>query len=191
MSGEDVLFAVFAGLACAGAVGVAASRSVARMAFGLVVSLAAVAGLFFLLEAPLVGAVQLLVYCGGTVVLLIFGVMLTDSAPAGRHKIGLVETIAAALLAPALLAALVWVGVGLGGAVADVPADPLADSPETLRPVGLKFLGFGGASGTGYLLPFEIVSVHLLVVLVGAAYLARARRRVKDVEGTGIEGGEP
>ena len=148
------------------------------MAFGLVVCLAAVAGLFFLLEAPLVGATQLLVYCGGTVVLLIFGVMLTDSAPGRKLKIGLVETGAVALVSLALLAVLVWAGVGLGRSVPGIEADPLAAAPETLRPVGLKFLGFGGASGVGFLLPFEIVSVHLLVVLIGAAYLARAKKRV-------------
>ena len=57
---------------------------------------------------------------------------------------------------------------------------------STLRPLGLSLLGArpeldlgSGASSlsTGYLLPFEIASVHLLVVLVGAAYLARAKRR--------------
>ena len=180
MTGESFLFTIFASLACVGAVGVAASRSVARMAFSLVVSLSAVAGLFFLLNAPLVGATQLLVYVGGTVVLLIFGVMLTDAGPRQRTKIGLFETIAAAVVAAGLLAVLVWAGLGLGrsvpGALADGPA-------ETLRPVGLRFLGFAGATGGGYLLPFEIVSVHLLVVLIGAAYLARAKKRVEPGEG--------
>ena len=195
MSGESVLFAVFGSLACLGAVGVAASRSVARMAFSLVVSLSAVAGLFFLLQAPLVGATQLLVYVGGTVVLLIFGVMLTDAGPGVRMKIGLFETLAAAAVGAGLLATLGWAAVGLGRAAG--PAGELAAAaPETLRPVGLRFLGFAGATGGGYLLPFEIVSVHLLVVLVGAAYLARAKRRVDAAPGatretaSGGSGGE-
>ena len=178
MTLEPALFAVFASLACLGAAGVAVAGSVARMAFSLVVSLSAVAGLFFLLHAPLVGATQLLVYVGGTVVLLIFGVMLTDAGPAARRKIGLFEALAAAAVGLALLAGLGWVGVGLADGVPARPAAAVA--PDTLRPVGLRLLGFAGPSGGGYLLPFEIVSVHLLVVLVGAAYLARAKKRVGD-----------
>ena len=61
---------------------------------------------------------------------------------------------------------------------------------NTARPIGLKLLGASlsdiGSSrkqlSAGYLLPFEIVSVHLLVVLIGAAYLARAKRRVSVIE---------
>lgn len=61
------------------------------------------------------------------------------------------------------------------------------DEGNTARPLGLALLGVrpdedlgkdsGATLSTGYLLPFEIVSVHLLVVLIGAAYLARAKRR--------------
>lgn len=186
MTGADVLFGVFAALACGGAIGVAACRSVARMAFALVVCLSAVAGLFFLLNAPLVGATQLIVYVGGTVVLLIFGVMLTDAGVGRRMKIGLLETIFTTIVAAALLAALGWTAVGLGRAIPGPSTfaedgeavEAVAATPDTLRPIGLKFLGFGGASRTGFLLPFEIISVHLLVVLIGAAYLARAKRRV-------------
>jgi len=184
MTGEDVLFGIFAALACGGAVGVAAFRSVARMAFSLVVSLSAVAGLFFLLNAPLVGATQLLVYVGGTVVLLIFGVMLTDAGVGRRMKIGLLETISVTVVAVALLASLGWTAVGLGRSIAGTQeVDVSVTTPDTLRPVGLKFLGFGGDSGVGFLLPFEIVSVHLLVVLIGAAYLARAKRRIEPGDG--------
>ena len=62
---------------------------------------------------------------------------------------------------------------------------------NTARPIGLKLIGISlqdvGADAdeplsTGYLLPFEIVSVHLLVVLIGAAYMARAKRRVERSE---------
>ena len=76
-------------------------------------------------------------------------------------------------------------------------ASPGAESGNTARAIGLRLVGIpadreigvhkGRGSRTGYLLPFEIVSVHLLVVLVGAAYLARAKRRVTDgsTEGEG------
>ena len=73
---EQLLFWVFAILACGGAVAVVATHNVVRMAFWLVVSLGSVAALFFLLHADFLGAAQLLIYVGGTVVLLVFGVRL-------------------------------------------------------------------------------------------------------------------
>ena len=81
VSADEVLFAVFGLAVCGGALGVVLSQNVVRMAFWLIISLGSTAGLFFLLEADFVGAVQLLVYVGGTLVLLIFGVMLTASGP--------------------------------------------------------------------------------------------------------------
>ncbi len=57
------------------------SSNIVRMAFYLVMSLGATAGLFFLAGADFVGAMQLMIYVGGTLVLLIFGVMLTAQGP--------------------------------------------------------------------------------------------------------------
>jgi NADH:ubiquinone oxidoreductase subunit 6 (subunit J) len=70
------------------------------------------------------------------------------------------------------------------------------DEGNTARPIGMKLLGLSledlGTQrkelSSGYLLPFEIVSVHLLVVLVGAAYLARSKRRVDPTAAIGANG---
>ena len=74
---HDFFFMLFALVACAFALGVLFSSNIVRMAFYLVISLGATAGLFFLAGAEFVGAMQLMIYVGGTLVLLIFGVMLT------------------------------------------------------------------------------------------------------------------
>ena len=196
---QSVFFLIFGLIASAFAVGVVVSSNVVRMAFYLIISLGATAGLFFLAGADFVGAMQLMIYVGGTLVLLIFGVMLTAQGPFVRMKTSGGDWILAALLAGSLLALLVpaaftvrgWrnedaVGVTVqsGGAV---PGE--RDSrPATSTPLGMGLLGarvdrLEGADAnlsrgmSGYLLPFEIVSVHLLVVLVGAAYLARTKRR--------------
>src|SRR4029078_1113954 len=81
MTLEQFLFWTFSFLTCGAALMVVATQNVVRMAFWLVVSLGSVAALFFLLHADFLGAAQLLIYVGGTVVLLVFGVMLTASAP--------------------------------------------------------------------------------------------------------------
>jgi NADH-quinone oxidoreductase subunit J len=176
------------------AIAVVVSQNVARMAFWLIISLGCTAGLFFSLNADFVGAAQLLVYVGGTLVLLIFGVMLTASGPFLSIKTSPGEGVLAAVIGALLLSLILytayavdWVNVSprpIQGRV-EVGFNP-PEEGNTTRALGLSFLGARpdkdlGSTGvvlsSGYLLPFEIVSVHLLVVLIGAAYLARSKRR--------------
>jgi len=189
----SILFAIFALAACFGAVAVVVSQSVVRMAFWLVISLGSVAGLFFLANADFLGAAQLLIYVGGTLVLLVFGVMLTASGPFMKIETSPGEIVVAGLVgllflfvAFSSLSGVDWQTANqqIAGDPPEVPAQGFDDRSEgnTLRPIGLALLGVrpDAPGAPGYLLPFEIVSVHLLVVLIGAAYLARAKRR-RDV----------
>lgn len=188
----DLLFYIFAALTCGGALGVVITQNIVRMAFWLIVSLGSISALFFLLNADFIGAAQLLIYVGGTVVLLVFGVMLTASGPYLQIKTSAADGLLGACVGGLLLLVLISTVVGMPWA--DLPGhretQAVAQNSEgkTLRPLGLAFLGLrpdraqpndeaAGKAAPGYLLPFEIVSVHLLVVLIGAAYLARAKRR--------------
>lgn len=187
----SVMFTIFALAACLGAVAVVISQSLARMAFWLVVSLGSTAGLFFLADADFVGAAQLLIYVGGTLVLLVFGVMLTASGPYLKIETSPAETVVAGLIGLLFLFMVFSTTSGvqweenkqliLTEANQSALTDGFNDNSEgnTLRPIGLALLGVRPDSpqSPGYLLPFEIASVHLLVVLIGAAYLARAKRR--------------
>ena len=183
---HSFFFLLFALITCSFAVAVVVSGNIVRMAVYLVVSLAAVAGLFFLAGADFVGALQLMIYVGGTMVLLVFGVMLTGRGPFVSMETGGGQWILAAVIGASLAVVLLQTAVSveawsvgssemtveptataLGLGLLGVRVDQLDQENETLR---------GGMSG--YLLPFEIISVHLLVVLIGAAYLARAKRRV-------------
>ena len=83
------------------------------MAFYLVLSLAATAGLFFLAGADFVGAMQLLIYVGGTLVLLVFGVMLTSQDRFISMKTSREELWIAALVGACLLVVLVWAAVSV------------------------------------------------------------------------------
>lgn len=206
MTGQLLLFWTFAAVTCGGAIAVVLTQNVVRMAFWLIVSLGASAGLFFLLNADFVGTAQLLVYVGGTLVLLVFGVMLTASGPYSKMQTRPGELLLAGIVAILLLGLLgsSVCSVNWESVVATTNAGaPITDHhaishgfnrPEegnTGHPLGMAFLGMRTdrdlAAGnktlsTGYLLPFEIASVHLLVVLIGAAYLARAKRRVQPIE---------
>jgi NADH-quinone oxidoreductase subunit J len=196
---NEIVFAIFALAACGGALAVVLSQNVVRMAFWLIISLSSVAGLFFLLNADFVGATQLLIYVGGTVVLLIFGVMLTAQGPYVNLKTNPAEVVLSLAVGGAVFAMLVaafsgvnWTGnsqrlaAEFGTATVQTPGYNQQGEGSTVRRIGgaLSSLrteslrdGRAGITRPGYLLPFEIVSVHLLVVLVGASYLARAKRR--------------
>lgn len=93
---DEVLFWVFAIIACAGAISVVLSQNIVRMAVSLIASLSSVSVLFFLMGAEFVGVAQLMVYVGGTVVLLIFGVMLTGGSPTTNLKTSPADVFVAA-----------------------------------------------------------------------------------------------
>lgn len=158
---EWVLFNLLAGGVVVSVIGVCVSRNIVRMAVWLFMCLGGVAMLYFMLAANFLGAIQLIVYAGGTLVLLIFGVMLTSKSPWVRWEAPLHEVIVAALVCVAMLSCLcivlgrtVWAGVE---AVVPGPA---------LSAIGEKLL-------TTYLVPFEVAGVLLMIVMVGAAHLAR------------------
>lgn len=189
-----LIVGLFAVSACLGAIMVVLTQNVVRMAFWLIVALGSVSGLFFSLNADFVAASQLLIYVGGTVVVLIFGVMLTASGPYQKIQSSPGETVVAGGVAVLFLAMLASTVLAVDWPQAPELAEGYNDAEQgnTLRPIGLALLGarpdkdLGGEAGdgdlsTGYLLPFEIASVHLLVVLIGASYLARAKKRVEDL----------
>lgn len=291
---HSFFFLLFALITCVFAVAVVVAGNIVRMAFYLIMSLGATAGLFFLAGADFVASMQLLIYVGGTLVLLVFGVMLTAQGPFISMKTGGGEWILAAILGGSLLAILLqaafsiedwradqrlahpigvindartgqpavairaarpgaeFAGVSIRfnettrhlasfdaqkheltllaepdttagrivaavnddsetaeffqaalmpGVAAETPLDTRhaattlftgPSAPPTATAIGLGLLGHRvdqldqedttlRRGMAGYLLPFEIVSVHLLVVLIGAAYLARAKRRARSV----------
>ena len=177
---HSILFWIMALIACGSAVLVVLTSNIVRMAAWLLVSLSAVAGLFFLMGADFVGAVQLLIYVGGTLVLLIFGVMLTASGPLANLSTPSRDWLIAAIVGSTLMILLILTltNSGIDWSTDSLSENLEAPSGKTTMSIGLALLGIRkNLTASSYLLPFEIASVHLLVVLIGAAYLARAKRR--------------
>jgi NADH-quinone oxidoreductase subunit J len=106
-------FLLFALLACVFAAAVLFTSNIVRMAFYLTLSLGATAGLFFLAGAEFIGAMQLMIYVGGTLVLLIFGVMLTAQAPFLSLRTRSGEWIVALIAGGGLLALLLATAFGV------------------------------------------------------------------------------
>lgn len=162
---ETVMFYLFAGVSLASAIGLVVSRNIVRTAVCLLGALIGVAGLYFLLSAEFLAAVQLVVYAGGTLILIIFGVMLTSKSPFSRFEPSVGEVVLAIVIGVVLMFALV-----LGITNTTFASNPSPAGEYPISQLGQVLLG-------DYLVPFELVSVLLLVVMIGAAYLAKGRKR--------------
>ncbi len=138
------------------------SRSIVHSALWLLVCLASVAGLFVFLGAEFLGAIQILVYCGGVVVLVLFAVMLTQGAAVPEKAVHN-RLIWWALPVAVLFGALVYL---LIRRVA-WPVAPLAQITDATPRLADAVLG-------PYVLAFEVASIVLLVAMIGAIVIARA-----------------
>ena len=162
------LFYALAALVVVGVIGVMTGRHIVHMAIQLLAALLGVAGLYVLLSAEFIAAAQLVIYVGGTLVLIIFGVMLTARTGTNVLRPGKFEAVIAALAGAALLVVLVIAITGTDTAAHyGMTIDGASPAPaEMVQPLGDALLG-------RYLLPFELASLLLLAVMLGAAYLAR------------------
>lgn len=179
MTFADAVFWIFAAMAVLPAVGILVAKSVVRMAFLLLCSLAGFAGLYMHLGAAFVGFTQVLVYIGGILILFLFGVMLTvrsDYPVRRRRSVWLVlpEALAGLLVAGCLVALAIggpWIAGGEGGG-----------SSASAEQLGMELL-------STYVLPFEVVTVLLLAAMVGATYIARGEGAELDAGRAGRAGG--
>jgi NADH:ubiquinone oxidoreductase subunit 6 (subunit J) len=161
-----VLFYAFASLTALSAWAIVLSSNIVRMSIYLLFTLGGVAGIYFMLNAEILAAIQLIVYAGGTLILIIFGVMLTSKNPFMQLKVKGWETFAAIGVAAVMMGMLVWAMVN-----SDLGAGtkPVEGGYSDVANIGRGLL-------SKYLVPFEVAGVLLLVVMIGAAYMARKRR---------------
>jgi NADH-quinone oxidoreductase subunit J len=163
------VFYLLAGLSVIGAAGVAFSRNIIYSALSLMASFLGVAGLYVMLYAEFVAGVQVLIYVGGVLVLTLFAVMLTQgiqdvevsNRSVGR-PIGLVIVAGAFAVMMKSFMDATW-----------RVADPASKMPSSTYGIGDALLG-------PYVLPFEVASIVLLTVLVGAVVLSRKEVGERD-----------
>jgi NADH-quinone oxidoreductase subunit J len=161
----DVLFYVFAVLTLLCGILVIAnpfSRSPVTSAMFLVLTIISMAGLFVLLHAFFLAAVQILVYAGAVMVLFLFVIMLLDLKEEDRRKIKVFG----------LVGGLVSVGAIAGIFMKSLVSIKPAAAPPTLEG---ETYALGKLLFTQYTLPFEIVSVLLLVAMVGVILLSKKK----------------
>jgi NADH-quinone oxidoreductase subunit J len=158
----QVIFLLFAATALGSAINVLVQRHVLYSALSLIVMLGSTAGLFVLLGAEMIAAVQILVYAGAIMVLFIFVIMLlnVNSDPETRDPLWWVRLVGipAGLFFLSLMSAAVWQPATQGARTAVVTGGP--------REIGASLF-------TVFVLPFEATSILILIAIVGALVLAK------------------
>lgn len=161
----DAIFFLIAAVTVGSAMFVALSSNIVHSAFALMGTFLGVAGLYVLLGADFLGAIQVLVYVGGVLVLTLFAVMLT-------HRIGDVQVSNRAIgRVPALI-----IAVGVFGLMITATVQARWATRE-VTPVEPTTQGIGNALLTDYVLPFELASLVLLAALIAAVMLSRKEMR--------------
>ena len=158
---QEIIFILLGVLALGAALLVVTTRNVVHAALWLVVTLASVAGCYLMLTAEFVAWVQVLIYVGAVVVLLLFGIMLTKAPIGGDNELNSENRVAAAI-----------VGLASAGTLTTLVVDAFRHEYIELG-AGTGAKGVGESIFRTYVLPFEIVSVLLLAALIGSIVLSR------------------
>ncbi len=160
---QAVFFFVLAAFTVAMALLVVTRPNIVHSAVALIFSFCGVAGIYVLLDAEFLGAVQVLIYVGGITILLLFAIMLTTRIAARvdvfNEQMGLSALIAGGITAILVYASLT--GIQIAG---EAPA-PVETTPA-----------LGRLLMTTHVLPFELISILLLAAMVGAIILARREK---------------
>lgn len=171
MNGSTIIFYLLAALTIVSAVLAVTTRMIFRAAIYLLFSLIGIAGFYFWLQYEFIAAVQIVVYVGGIVVLIIFSIFLTQQAGDLLPKQKPGRQLFSALAAFCGLA-LVMLQISQHQFIptSNPPVEP------SLTNIGTQMLG---VNDNGYALPFEVISILLLAALVGCIVIALKSKPVK------------
>ena len=164
MSGSTIIFYLLAALTLASALLAVTTRMIFRAAIYLLFSLIGIAGFYFWLQYEFIAAVQIVVYVGGIVVLIIFSIFLTQQAGDLLPKQKLGRQLFSALAA---FCGLALVMLQLSQHQFIQTNKPSVE--PSLTNIGTQMLG---VNDNGYALPFEVISILLLAALVGCIVIA-------------------
>ena len=168
---EKILFYILALIMIVAAIASVTSRQMLRSVIYLLFVLIGIAGLYFLIDYNFLAAVQLTVYAGGIIVLVIFSVLLV-------HHIEM--ELEMAKLSKKILTGLVCL-IGLGVFLATIYTNEFAVvenyKSTTVENIGMGLLSYEAG---GFILPFEVISVILLATMIGAIIIGKGDKLTKN-----------
>jgi NADH-quinone oxidoreductase subunit J len=168
MSATDIIFYILALVITGGAILAVTSRKIFRAAVFLLFSMMGIAGMYFYLENEFLGAVQIVVYVGGIIVLIIFSIFLTSDSNAEMKYPSKLRGMAAVL---AVLFSTVFTLLQLKYFYPVKVESPAIET--SVKQLGLQMLDL---NKHGYILPFEAVSILLLAAMIGCIVIALKTR---------------
>ncbi len=165
MSIYDLIFYLFATLTIVSALAVVSSDNIVRSAFYLLATFFGVSGIYVLLGADFVAVTQIMVYIGGILILLLFGVMLTSNITHVEIKKGMKNVF------PAIFAIGIFLGAVILMMINTNWKTVSSEIPQTTS------YELGKLLITDYVLVFELLGILLLIALIGAASMARREQK--------------
>lgn len=174
MNGSDIIFYLLAALTLVSAVLSVSTRQIFRAAIFLLFSLVGVAGIYFWLQFEFIAAVQIVVYVGGIVVLIIFSIFLTQQVGVKMPKPKPGRMIFSAL---AVFCAFALTMLQVVKHSFEKTKEPATDM--SMPAIGQQMLGI---EKHGYALPFEVISMLLLAAMIGCIVIAMKEKRRSDGE---------
>ena len=174
MTGSTIIFYLLAALTLVSGILSVSTRQIFRAAIYLLFSLIGIAGLYFWLNYQFIAAVQIVVYVGGIVVLIIFSIFLTQQAGEKLSKQKISRKIFSAL---AVFCGFALTMVQIYQHIFFMTSDQAAD--VNVLNIGKKMLS---TNEEGYALPFEIVSMLLLAALIGCIVIAMREKNIPTPE---------
>lgn len=170
MNPEVIIFYLFSFLTLGGAVYILVTRNVLYAAFGLLVVFLGVAALYVLARADFLAIAQVMIYVGGILVLVMFAIMLSKRITGDEVKTGKKSIVFQGLFAAIAVFSMLQILFSLVDFNSMSWIQKSTDSGAVIQDTVIRKTGIHLM--TGYLLPFELAAVILLVALLGAAYLA-------------------
>jgi len=161
MTVYDVIFYLFASVTLISAFLVVTNSNIVHSAFYLLFTFFGVAGIYIMLGSDFVAIVQLIVYVGGILILLLFGVMITNKITNVDIKTGTIHTLSASIVLGLFAGALGAAILNTNWKVVELPVAEASTS------------GLGTMLISEYALIFELLGILLLIALIGAASMAR------------------
>lgn len=166
-----ILFYLFSLVTIGAAATMVFSRNIVHSAFALMFTLIGVAALYVLLYADFIAATQLLVYVGGILILILFGMMLTTQGEPVSFKISTVNVIPSTVLSVAAGVLLIYAFLKTDWNITET-----AERSETVYDLGMMLMG-------SYILPFIAVGVLLLIAIIGAILMStRLATETEDIQ---------
>ncbi|MHA8076794.1 NADH-quinone oxidoreductase subunit J family protein [Aquirufa sp. TARAVU-A1A] len=159
-------FLALVGITCGSALVMLWTKNILHAALAMFMTMLGLAGLYVLAYADVMAVSHLMIYVGGVLILILFGIMLTNQSSRGDKDQNNLVTEESSRVWPVLMGLAIFAGLVFILARGNFGGVEIADPNSKLSFVGISLL-------TEYAMPFELVGIYLLIALIGSTYIAK------------------